>query len=167
MLVIALTAAAVPWLSLVGGDSEAWEASRASGTYPADPIFTRFRDEIDSPTVVLASEVPSARIPAHSDEANVISRRGGIVLGAKPRLEERVPGEIDVPQGAYVVRDFFGRTTLERRMEILRSNQVDYIMVQRESPLVGGLDQLPGFTPVETPSDRYVLFAVNREKLPE
>jgi len=167
VLVIALTAAAVP-LARPGMEAIAnyREASQAAGIYPADPIFAWFRDEIDSPKVVLASDVPSARIPAYSHEANVISRRFGIVLGAKPRLEKRVPGQIEVPQGAYEVRDFFGRTTLQRRLEILRSNQVDYVMVQRRSPLVGGLERLPGVAPVGTPSGGYVLFAVDREKLP-
>jgi hypothetical protein len=83
VLVTVLTVAAVP-LARPGMEAivKYKEVSRASGIYPADPIFTWYRDELDSPAVVLASEVPSARTPAYSYEANVMSRRGGIVIAA-------------------------------------------------------------------------------------
>ena len=71
-----------------------------------------------------------------------------------------------MPQGSLDVKDFFYDSTLEKRMEILRRNKVDYVMFPEDSPLVDSLKRLPGFTPVDTPSERYVLFAVDREKLP-
>jgi hypothetical protein len=167
LLVGVLTAAAVPQ-ARTGMESIAAhrEASRESGSYPADPIFPWFRDEVRSPVVVLATDVPSARIPAYSSEANVVSRRGSLVLRVLPELKKRVPGRIEVPQGSLDVRDFFGRTTEQHRTEILRRNRVDYVMIQKGSSLVGWLESQPAFEPVDTPSERYDLFAVDLGKLP-
>jgi hypothetical protein len=67
------------------------EDARKAGFYLVDPIYLWFRDEIDSPRVVLASDLLSARIPAFSDEANVVSRRGSLVLKVLPKLEQRAP----------------------------------------------------------------------------
>jgi hypothetical protein len=167
LLVVALTTAAVP-RARAGMDSieKHREASRRAGYYPSDPIFPWFRDEIHSPVVVLAPDLQSARIPAYSADANVVSRRGSLVLRVLPELEKRVPGRIEVPQGSLDVQHFFYDSTLEKRMEILRRNKVDYVMVPEDSFLVDALKEQPGFTLVDTPSERYVLFAVDREKLP-
>jgi hypothetical protein len=143
------------------------EASRKAGYYPSDSIFPWFRDEIHSPVVVLAPDLQSARIPAYSADANVVSRRGSLVLRVLPELEKRAPGQIDVPQGSLDVKHFFYNSTLEKRMEILRRNEVDYVMIPKDSPLVDPLERLPGLTPVDTPSERYVLLAVDRGKLPD
>jgi hypothetical protein len=167
LLVIALTVAVVPQARQGMGSLEKHrEASQKAGYYPSDPIFPWFRDEIHSEVVVLAPDLQSARIPAYSSEANVVSRRGSLVLRVLPELEERVPGRIEVPQGSLDVKNYFSNSTLEKRMEILRRNKVDYVMFPDDSPLVDSLRQVPGFTPVDTPSERYVLFAVDREKLP-
>ena len=167
LLVVALTVAALPQ-ARQGMESieKHREASREAGYYPSDPIFPWFRDEIHSPVVVLAPDLQSARIPAYSADANVVSRRGSLVLRVLPELEERVPGRIEVPQGSLDVKHFFYDSTLEKRMEILRRNKVDYVMFPEDSSLVDSLKEQPGFTPVDTPSERYVLFAVDREKLP-
>jgi hypothetical protein len=166
LLLVVLTVAAVPQ-ARPGLESIAAhrEASRESGSYPSDPIFPWFRDEVRSPVVVLARDVPSARIPAYSSEANVVSRRGSLVLKVLPELKRRVPGEIEVPQGSLDVRDFFGETNEQHRTEILRRNNVDYVMIQKDSPLVGRFERSPAFEPVDTPSERYVLFAVDLGKL--
>jgi Family of unknown function (DUF6077) len=167
LLVVALTIAAVPQ-ARVGMESIAKhrESSREAGYYPSDPIFPWFRDEIHSPVVVLAPDLQSARIPAYSADANVVSRRGSLVLRVLPELEERAPGQIEVPQGSLDVKHFFYDSTLEERMEILRRNEVDYVMFPEESVLIDSLTEQPGFTPVDTPGERYVLFAVDRSKLP-
>jgi hypothetical protein len=141
------------------------EVSRESGFYPSDPIFPWFRDEIPSPVVVLAPDIESARIPAYSSEANVVSRRGGLVLRVLPELQKRVPGQIDVPQGSLDVREFFSGTTLKRSVEILRRNNVDYVMVAKDSQLTGSLERLSGFTPVQTPSEKYDLYAVDLQEV--
>ena len=71
-----------------------------------------------------------------------------------------------MPQGSLDVKHFFYDSTLEERMEILRRNKVDYVMSPKKSSLVDSLKEQPGFTPVDTPSERYFLFVVDSEKLP-
>ena len=115
LVVVALTVAAVPrtmdGIELVRSHAE--EAA-SSGLYPSDPIFGWLDEEITSPTVVLAKDIPSASIPAFSSEANVVSRRGSLLLRVLPLLEERAPDRIEVPQGSLDVREFFRGTTLAR-----------------------------------------------------
>lgn len=162
MLVIVLTVAAVPRVT-AGIDlvQRHKEAARAQGFYPADPIYPWFRDEISSPVVVLAKDVPSASIPAYSSETNVVSRRGSLVLHVLPQLEKRLPGHIEAPQGALDIQEFFNGADLQRRVEILRRHQVDYVMVGASSQLNGTLDELPGFDSLKEPSKRYNLYAVH------
>lgn len=167
LLVLGLVVAAIPqarpgWESIAAHR----EASRESGYYPSDPIYPWLRDEVHSPEVVMAPDLQGARIPAYSAEANVVSRRGSLVLRVLPELKERAPGQIEVPQGSIDVRDFYSGTTLERGMEILRRNHVDYVMAEKGSPLAGSLDRLPGFSLVDTPGVRYDLYAVDLGKLP-
>ena len=166
LVVVLLSAAAVPWFS-DGMEPilEHREGSRKAGFYPADPIYPWFRDEISSSTVVLASDLLGARIPAYSAQANVVSRRGSLVLSALPKLEERAPGRIEVPRGAVDVRDFFSGTTLGRGVEILRRHDVDLVMVESGSRLDAALGRLPGFAPRDEPSDRYDLYAVDLQKV--
>ena len=167
LLVIVLAVAAVPQ-ARAGIESIAAhrEASRESGSYPSDPIFPWFRDELHSPVVVLARDIPSARIPAYSSEANVVSRRGSLVLKVLPELKKRVPSRIEVPQGSLDVRDFFSSTTEQQRTEILRRNRVDYVMVEKGAPPADWLERGRAFEPVGTPSERYDLYAVDPGKLP-
>jgi hypothetical protein len=167
LLIVVLAVAAVPQ-ARVGMESIAAhrEKSRESGSYPSDPIFPWFRDEVHSPVVVLASDIPSARIPAYSAEANVVSRRGSLVLKVLPELKKRVSGRIHVPQGSLDVRDFFGSTTGQHRAEILRRNRVDKVMVEKGSPLADWLERGRAFEPVDTPSERYDLFTVDLGELP-
>jgi hypothetical protein len=166
LLVVALTVAAVPWtmggIELVQRHKE---AARSWGLEPADPIYPWFRDEVRSPVVVLATDLQSARIPAYSSEANVVSRRGSLVLRVLPRLEQRAPGRIEVPQGSLDVQEFFDGTTLKRKVDILRRHDVDYVMVRSDSRLDRAIDGLPGFDPLEEPSERYELYDVDLGKL--
>ena len=166
LLVVGLTAAVVPQARQGLGSIEAHrETSRESGFYPSDPIFPWFRDEMRPSVVVLAPDIQSARIPAYSSEANVVSRRGGLVLRVLPELQKRAPGQIEVPQGSLDVREFFSGTTLQRGVEILRRNNVDYVMVASDSQISESLRRLSGFTPVETPSERYDLYAVDLQEV--
>lgn len=166
VLVAALTAAAVPWFSDgVEPILDHRASSREAGFYPVDPIYPWFRDNIDSPAVVLAPDFLGARIPAYSTGANVVSRRGSLVLKALPRLEKRVPGRIEVPRGAVDVREFYGGTDIRTGAEILRRNDVDYVMVAAGSGLDDGLKRLAGFRPVREPSDRYNLYDVNLQRV--
>ena len=166
LVVAALSAAALPWVSDgIKPILKYRESAREAGFYPVDPIYPWFRDEISSPKVVLASDLLGARIPAYSAQANVVSRRGGLVLNVLPELEERVPGGIEVPRGAVDVRKFFNGTSLERGAEILRRHDVDLVMVEAGSSLDAALGRRPGFEPRAEPSDRYDLYAVDLQKV--
>jgi uncharacterized protein DUF6077/uncharacterized protein DUF6541 len=162
LVVVALTVAAVPWVKAGLEPVERHkEVSRAQGFYPADPIYPWLRDEIASPSVVLASDLYSARIPSYSSEANVVSRRGSLVLRVLPKLKKRVDSQIEVPQGSLDVREFFNGTDLETGAKILRRHEVDYVMVRSNSELQGAMDGLPGFEPVGEPSKRFDLYEVD------
>jgi hypothetical protein len=166
LVVVALAAAAVPW-AREGMEPilQHKEDAKEAGFYPVDPIYPFFRDEISSPTVVLAPDLLGARIPAFSAQANVVSRRGGLVLNVLPELERRVPGGIEVPQGARDVREFYNGTTIDRAAEILRRHDVDLVMVAAGSPLDDALGRLPGFAPRDEPSDRYNLYTVDLREI--
>jgi hypothetical protein len=162
LVVVALTVAAVPWVKAGLEPVERHkEVSRAQGFYPADPIYPWLRDEIAAPSVVLASDLYSARIPSYSSEANVVSRRGSLVLRVLPKLKKRVDSQIEVPQGSLDVREFFNGTDLETGAKILRRHEVDYVMVRSNSELQGAMDGLPGFEPVGEPSKRFDLYEVD------
>ena len=167
-VVVALTLAAAP-LALKGAEriEDFRRLVREQGFYPVDPIYPWFRGEIDSPVVVLAPDLPAARIPAFSSETNVVSRRGSLIFRVLPELRERAPGRIEVPRGARDVQAFFGGTDLVTAVEILRHNEVDYVMVLSDSPLSGALDELPGFEPVSQPSEKYDLYEVDLRSLGE
>jgi hypothetical protein len=166
LLVVVLTVAAVP-RATAGIDlvERHRETARSWGLYPADPIYPWFRDEMTSPRVVLAKDLQGVRIPAYSSGANVVSRRGSLVLQVLPLLEQRAPGRIEVPQGSLDVREFFSRSTRERRVEILLRHKVDYVMVRSNSRLGSMIDELPGVKPASEPSERYDLYGVNLHKL--
>jgi hypothetical protein len=166
LVVVALMVLALPWatagIGLVQGHGE---KARSSGLYPPDPIYPWFREEMTSPTVVLATDLQSVRIPAYSSEANVVSRRGSLVLQVLPALEQRAPGGIEVPRGSLDVREFFRGTTLERKVEILRRHEVDYVMVETGTKLARTLNSQPGFERVSEPSERYDLYGVDLRTL--
>ncbi len=162
LVVVALTVVAAPWAK---GDIESIQshkkAARESGFWPADPVYYWFRSEIASPVVVLANHLQSARIPAYSSEANVISRRGNLVLRVLPALEQRAPGQINAPRGALDVREFFNGTDLETGVEILRRHEVDFVMIKSDSRLDRAVEELAGFEPVKEPSKRYDVYNVD------
>jgi hypothetical protein len=130
-----------------------------------DPVFNWMQDNIGKTSVVLAPDKENTCIPAYSTQANVVSLRGGLLLGALPALERRAPGQIEVPQGDLDVRSFYRRSTLEGKVRIIQRHEVDYLIVQTNSPLKRLLKNQPGVQPINIPSDQYVLYAVNRSKL--
>ena len=166
LLVAALSAAAVPWISDgMRPILEHKSSAREAGSYPVDPLYYWLGEEITSPAVVLAPDLLGARIPAYSAHANVVSRRGGLVLRVLPKLEERVPGRIQVPQGAVDVRSFFRGADTATKTRILRRHEVDYVMVPARSRLDQTLPARYGIEPVDEPSPRYNLYAVDLERI--
>ena len=165
LLVAALSAAAMPLISEgMKPILNHKQSAREAGFYPVDPLYPWFREEITSPSVVLAPDLLGARIPAYSPHANVVSRRGGLVLRVLPKLEARVPGRIDVPRGAVDVQRFFHGADFATKTEILRRHNVDYVLVPKGSLLAQTLPQRPGVEPVDQPSPRYNLYSVDLQK---
>jgi hypothetical protein len=166
-LVVALMAVAAP--AAANGVRETYEADEIArnGGSCFDPILTWMRDEITEPAVVLGPDAVNTCIPAYSAQANVVSFRGALVLGVLPALEDRAPGQIEVPQSAFDVRMFFsGRLTVSEAIRMLREYEVDYVLIQTDSPLNEPLQRLPGFSLVEdTPGERYTMYAVDRDRL--
>lgn len=130
-----------------------------------DPIFPWMRDNIREPSIVLAPDAVNTVIPAWSANANVVSLRGGLVIRVLPSLERHAGERIEVPQGAMDVQTFFSGPSLEEGIRILRRYNVDYVMVHADSPLDEQLAHLTGFTPTDSPKDRYGLYAVDLRKL--
>jgi hypothetical protein len=130
-----------------------------------DPIFGWMQNNIEEPSVVLAPDAENTCIPAYSDQANVVSLRGAIPRSVLPALEKRAPGQIDVPQGALEVHNFFSHSTVEEKIRIVQRHEVNYVMVPSGSSLNGTLKSQPGFTVMDTPGERFTLYVVNRSKL--
>lgn len=165
-LVVALMAVAAP--ATINGVKKAYQANEVAhnGGSCFDPILPWMRDNVTEPSVVLGPDAFNTCIPAYSTRANVVSFRGGLVLGVLPALERRAPGQIEVPQSALDVRKFFsGRLTAGEAMRILRHYKVDHVLVPANSPLNQPLERLPGFALVDTPGERYNLYTVDRRML--
>lgn len=170
LLPLALLAAAmaVATPSAAAGVEKVYQANRIAhnGGSCFDPILTWMRDNITEPSVVLGPDAFNTCIPAYSAQANVVSFRGGLVLGVLPALERRAPGQIEVPQSAFDVSRFFaGQLTVAEAIHILRHYEVDYVLVPADSPLNGPLESLSGIAAMDTPGERYNLYSVNRGKL--
>ena len=139
-----------------------------------DPAFGWIKSNIMEPSVVLAPDVENTCIPAHSGSLDVVSLRGKPVLDRLSELRQVSGAEIKVPQGAKDVRAFFSGPNLEEGIPILRRHEVDYVLIRKTfppggkliPPFGGRLEGVPGFTAVDVPGERYVLYKVNREKLP-
>lgn len=168
-LVLALSAGALPWAVPGVNAMLGFSAVQAGG--PGGPLAPEYRwlqDEIEEPTVIMAPDGENTVIPAYSADANVISFRGAPVLKNLEDLERVSEQEIEVPQGSQDVWDFYaGPTRPERRAEILRRYDAEYVMISADNGLVERLAEMPALTPLETPGERYVIFAVDRAALSE
>jgi hypothetical protein len=174
VLVAGLVAAA--WSPAVAGAREVYrtgvEASRAERSC-FDPILPWLGDNLTQPGVVLAPDLENTCIPAYSAAANVVSLRGGSILGVLPELEKRTDGRVRIPEGVMDVWYFFHGPTDEEMVGILRRNDVDYVMVptrsrlgeRQGSRLYERLEATPLFIEVDVPGRRYALFAVDHRKL--
>ncbi len=166
MLVAVVMAVATP--AAVAGVKGAYQANEVAhnGGSCFDPILPWMRDNVTESSVVLGPDAFNTCIPAYSAKANVVSFRGGLVLGVLPALERRAPGQIEVPQSALDVRKFFsGRLTVDEAIRILRHYDVDYVLVPADSALNGPLKRLSGFAIVDTPGERYTLYTVDHGEL--
>jgi hypothetical protein len=168
VLVVGLAAAA--WSPAVAGAKDVYrtgvEASQAERSC-FDPILPWLGDSVRQPSVVLAPDLENTCIPAYSASANVVSLRGGSILGVLPELEERTGGRVEVPRGVMDVWYFFHRPTEEEIVRILRRYEVDYVMVHRRSRLDERLADLPFFLATNSPGQTYAFYVVDQTKLAE
>jgi len=141
------------------------EAVGSPGRSCMDPIFPWLGKILSRPSVVLAPDLENTCIPAYSAAANVVSLRGGSILGVLPELEKRTGGRVEVPQGVSDVRNFFHKPTNEEIVIILRRHDVDYVMVHRRSHLDERLARLPFFLATNSPGQTYAFYAVDHAKL--
>ncbi|HEX2180678.1 MAG TPA: DUF6077 domain-containing protein [Rubrobacteraceae bacterium] len=175
-LVAGLTAAA--WSPAAEGARDLYHTGDEAG--PAgrscvDQIFPWLGSALDRPSVVLAPDLENTCIPSYSADANVVSLRGGSILGVLPELEERTGGRVEVPQGVSDVRTFFNGPTDEEMVEVLRRHDADYVMVPttsrfdkfQRSLLYKRLRSTPLFIEVNAPGQGYALFAVDKRRLDE
>ncbi len=162
-LVTLLMVAAAP--TAVVGAQEIYHSNRVPPKDEAlgfDTIFGWMRDNIHKTSIVLAPDAENTVIPAYSAQANVVSRRGELVLSVLPALERRAPGKIDVPQGSLDVRTFYASPEVgEKKIELMRKYKADYVMTLAGSPLDEHLKRVKGITTVNTPGERYALYAVD------
>jgi hypothetical protein len=174
LLVAGLVAAA--WPSAVEGARDFYRSGQKGG--PAGrscvaPVYPWLGEILDRPSVVLAPDLENTCIPAYSANANVVTLRGGSILGVLPELEERTGGRVEVPQGVMDVRAFFRGPTDEEMVAILRRHDVDYVLVptgssledRERSLLYDRLRSTPLFVEWRTPGDRYAVFAVDERRL--
>ena len=166
LVLVSMMIAVVAPSAAVGAE-KVYRASEEARVTCSDPIFRWMQANVKEPSVVFAPDAENTCIPAYSASANVVSLRGGTVLGVLPALEERVPGQIDVPQGALDVRRFFSGPSLEEGVQILRRHEVDYVLLYTSPSPGEQLGRLPGITAVESPGERYSLYAVDHQKLGE
>ncbi|MDQ3864403.1 MAG: hypothetical protein M3317_13090, partial [Actinomycetota bacterium] len=65
---------------------------------------------------------------------------------------------------ALDLRRFVGGTRPQEAVGILSRNDVDYVMVAKDSHLAEELGRLPGLAPGQTPGERYGLYHVGRQR---
>jgi len=167
-LVLVAGVVVAAWSPAVAGAREVYRTGvEASSEQRScfDPALTWLGDNMKRPSVVLAPDLENTCIPAYSAAANVVSLRGGSILGVLPELEERTEGRVEIPEGVMDVWYFFHSPTEKEMVGILRRNDVDYVMVHRRSRLDERIEGLPFFLAVDSPRRAYALYAVDHPKL--
>jgi len=169
-LVLVAGLAAAVWSPAVADAKDVYrtgvEASRA-GRSCFDPILPWLGSSVRQPSVVLAPDLENTCIPAYSASANVVSLRGGSILGVLPELEERTGGRVEIPQGVMDVWYFFHKPTDEEIVSILRRHDVDYVMVHRRGRLDERLATLPFLLATNSPGQTYAFYVVDHANLAE
>lgn len=134
-------------------------------TFRFDPIFTWIQHNIKKPSVIMAPDYLNLSIPSYSADANVVSFRGSTLLQNLDALERRAGAKIKVPQGDLDVHNFYSGPTFQQMYEILKRQKIDYVMVSTNSSQDERISHMAGFVPLDTPGERYKLFAVDYKKL--
>lgn len=135
-----------------------------------DPVYDWMKENITTPSVVLARDGESICIPVHSANANVVDLRGGMLIGSQKLLEERSGKKIEISQRAVDAQKFAAtRSVGEEFIRILERYKVDYVLVGKP-PLARAIERdirkgSSGFTKMDTPGKVYSLYKVSLKEL--
>ncbi|MDP8974706.1 MAG: tetratricopeptide repeat protein, partial [Actinomycetota bacterium] len=134
------------------------ETADQSGEVPeeevscSDPVFAWMDDGLPSSSTVLAPDEENSCIMARASTVNILSYR------------KQKPGRQEFK---VILERFYDAATLDTdKIRTLRYYGVDYIMFPREEELGEQMRHRPnGFTEVEIPGDKYVLYEVDLPNL--
>lgn len=134
------------------------ETTDESGEIPqeevscSDPVFAWMDSNLPTPSTVLAPESENSCIMARTASADILNYR------------KQKPGKNEFK---VILERFYNGATLDTDMiRALRYYGVDYVMLARDDQLGEQMKHRPdGFTEVEIPGDRYVLYEVDLPNL--
>lgn len=159
--ILLLTVLAVPTVREGLRSSDNSGEAAQNQTTCDDPAFRKVEQIVTEPAVVLAPAGENGCIPAYAALASVVSFRGQGIANNQAALQERSEGEVEAQEGTLDVNAFFDSPTLgEEMIRTLQRYGVGYVLLPAGSPLNAQLRHLDGFTPVDTPGDRYRLYGV-------
>lgn len=144
------------------GKPASGEKSAGKNSFPcSEPVFRWIGDTIRTPAVVLSRDPANNCIPAYSASANVVSLRGTGIIKNKQAYENALSREIEIPQRAQDVQAFATARTVNRRLDrIISRNNVEYVLVRKDSPLDSSMDGSPGFTRMNAPRETFTFYKV-------
>lgn len=159
--IVLVTVLAAPTVREGLRSSDASGETAQNRTTCVDPAFRYMGEVVTEPAVVLAPAGENGCIPAYAALASVVSFRGQGIISNQAALQERSGGEIEAQEGALDANAFFSSPTLDEEMiRTLRRYGVGYALLPVGSPLNAQFRHLDGFTPMDTPGDRYRLYGV-------
>lgn len=152
LLVVVLVAATSPAsVAAVRSANEKGEVPQDEASC-LDPVFDWIQGEVAEPSTVLAPYEENSCLPARDADANVAALRG-------------ISGDTRTENDLF---NFYSSFTLGARgEELLRREEVDYVLVPSDSPLNAQLRHLPGFAALNNPGERYELYGVDPGALTE
>ncbi|CAN5792443.1 hypothetical protein BH23ACT11_BH23ACT11_16550 [soil metagenome] len=152
-LVLLLTAVAAPHaLAGIRTLDTTDEVSLNEGTC-RDPAYEWIQRSVDVQTIVLAPGPESSCVPAYDSMTNVLTYRNQLLAGATDGTASRRSQDAQAFFDSNVITSADLRT--------LSRHSVGLILVPDASQLNVQLGYLPGFTLVDSPGDRYVVFEVD------
>ena len=166
LVLVVLAVAAAPTAATGARAKSALGETAQDRSTCVDPAFSRLEELMTTASTVLAPDAENGCIPAYATYANVASYRSAGLLGSQENAGGSSGGGPKVAQGVIDVRDFFKSNALDEKMvETIRINEADFLLLETGSPLNSQLAHAPGFTPLDSPGERYRLYGVDRDEL--
>jgi tetratricopeptide (TPR) repeat protein len=118
----------------------------------SDPVYAWMENGLPAPSTVLAPDEENSCIMARASTADILSYR------------KQKPGRQEFK---VLLERFYDGATLDTdRIRTLRYHGVDYVMLRKDEELGEQMRHRPdGFTEVEIPGDKYVLYEVDLPNL--